>query len=375
MEKIKFKIDHIDPLGQGISKSGDQVAFIEKVLPGEEGYIDPIKSKKKGRLIFSRLLEKSSLTVASERRIKAECEHFNQCAGCHFLHTDYENEIAIKKTTAKKLFSYLPQIKAEVEVICAPERFGYRNRLQLHYNNETMELGLVDPLKSQIVKIENCKIANQAVSNKVKEIYQDNAWEKLTKFEKNTGHIEIYDYDGKVELNINKNYAHGGFSQVNEQMNEKMKAHLHSEVRKYVPSEHLLLDLFGGGGNLSKELTEYETLVIDGFPPSSPTFGNHQTFKEINLYSKDAISKIQKEAKANKERSIILDPPRSGMKNLQEVIEKLSPNYIFMINCEVSSAIRDLKSLDLNFEILNATIFDLFPGTRHFETFTTIRVC
>eukprot|EP00914_Ancora_sagittata_P001027 GHVO01002683.1.p1 GENE.GHVO01002683.1~~GHVO01002683.1.p1 ORF type:complete len:181 (-),score=3.07 GHVO01002683.1:50-526(-) len=158
-------------------------------------------------------------------------------------------------------------------------------------------------------------------------------------------------------------------------MNDKMKSHLHQEVRKYVPTGHLLLDLFGGGGNLSKELEEYETLVIDGFPPTSASFGKHQEFREINLYSKDAISKIKKEVAQVKDLSIILDPPRSGMKNLQELIEKLNPKYIFMINCEASSAIRDLKSLNLNFEILNATIFDLFPGTRHFETFTTIRVC
>lgn len=375
MKKIKFKIDHIDPLGQGVSKTEDQVCFIEKVLPGEEGTADAIKSKKKGRLVFSSLESTSALSTTSSKRIESECIHFNECSGCHFLHTNYENEIEIKESTVKRMFSYVEQVKTTPVVICAADRFKYRNRIQLHYNNETEELGFINPLRSKIVKVDSCKVVKNSISSKLKELYENKNWMSLTASEKPNGHIEIYEHNNEVSVHVNKNYAHGGFTQVNEQMNDKMKKHLHEEVRKYVKDSTSLLDLFGGGGNLTADLKEYKTLVVDGFPPKEPNFKDHQAFKQIDLYEKDAITKLKAERKRFSRMAIILDPPRSGMKNIQELIDLVKPEYIFMINCEASSAIRDIKSITSNHEIIDVTIFDLFPGTRHFETFTTIRVC
>jgi 23S rRNA (uracil1939-C5)-methyltransferase len=371
MKKVKFTIDHIDPLGQGVSKSEDQVCFIEKSLPGESGEIAPIKSKKKGRLIFSRLAIED-LSENSTNRIKPGCIHFQSCSGCHFLHTSYQNEIQIKTQTVNRLFERFDQLNTQVKVIEAPNRFSYRNRIQLHYDKELKKMGLIDSLNSEIRKIDQCMVVNSSIAQKLQELYIDDQWEKLVKFESAKGHIEIYELNGNVQVSINKRYADGGFTQVNEVMNTKMLAHLEDQVRSCVPKGTLLLDLFGGAGNLSKNLKEFDTLVIDGFPPREKNFGPHQSFEKINLYDKDAIESIKKLTNS-KEVAIILDPPRSGLKNINELIEKLNPKYIFMINCEVSSATRDLKSITANFKIDNLTIFDLFPGTRHFESFCTLR--
>lgn len=371
MKKVEFTIDHIDPLGQGISKTDDQVCFIEKALPGESGSITPIKSKKKGRLIFSRALP-GELTKQSPSRIEPVCKHFFECSGCHYLHTDYNTESSIKHDVAKRMFKWVDQLNCEVDYITAPNRLEYRNRIQLHYDKETKELGLIDSLHSRIRSIESCQVINKSVSEKVKELYNNEAWISYLNDEPNKGHIEIYDLDGKVQLSANKRYSDGGFTQVNEQMNKKMLSHLEEQVRENVPEGTLLLDLFGGAGNLSKNLEEFPTLVIDGFPPKKMDFRPHQKFEKINLYSKDAIDLVQ-ERVAKQPLAIILDPPRSGLKNIEELITKLSPSFIFMINCEGSSAIRDLKSIEKSFSVENLTIFDLFPGTRHFETFSTLR--
>ncbi|WP_372651301.1 class I SAM-dependent RNA methyltransferase [Halobacteriovorax sp.] len=371
MKKVEFNIDHIDPLGQGISKTDEQVCFIEKTLPGETGEIAPIKSKKKGRLIFSRL-DLKDLRTKSEHRIEAECKHFYNCSGCHYLHTSYENEIALKHNTAKRMFERIDQLNAQVELISAPERYYYRNRVQLHYDKEEKKLGMIDSLNSKIREVESCMVVNSNISNKLKELYEEDSWLKLVKFEAPKGHIEIYELDSNIQITINKRYAEGGFTQVNEVMNAKMLSHLETQVRSHIPKEVMLLDLFGGAGNLSRNLVEYQTLVIDGFPPTKKDFKEHQTFEEINLYHKNAIDLIKKRADGN-EVAIILDPPRSGLKNISELISKLNPTHIFMINCEASSAVRDIKSIEQKFTIEDLTIFDLFPGTRHFETFSTLR--
>lgn len=371
MKKVEFNIDHIDPLGQGISKTDEQVCFIEKTLPGESGEITPIKSKKKGRLIFSRL-DLRDLKTKSEHRIEAECKHFYNCSGCHYLHTDYQNEVTLKHGVATKMFERIDQLNTNVNFISAPERYYYRNRIQLHYDKEQKKLGMIDSLNSQIREVESCMVVNSNISNKLKELYLDESWLKLVKFEAPKGHIEIYELDSNIQITINKRYAEGGFTQVNEVMNAKMLSHLEDQVKHNISKDVLLLDLFGGAGNLSRNLSDYQTLVIDGFPPAKMNFKEHQTFEKINLYHKDAIDLIKKRAVGNKV-AIILDPPRSGLKNISELISKLNPTHIFMINCEPSSAVRDIKSIEQNFTIEDLTVFDLFPGTRHFETFSTLR--
>ncbi len=64
--KIDFQIEHIDPLGQGVSKGAtadDKITFIKKTLPGESGTAEVFSEKKGVR--FARLLElKSPLSRA-----------------------------------------------------------------------------------------------------------------------------------------------------------------------------------------------------------------------------------------------------------------------------------------------------------------------
>ncbi len=84
--KIDFNIDHIDPLGQGVSKSNERVTFIKKTLPGERGDARLISAKK--GVEFASL---ETLTQKSPDRITPECTHFDHCNGCDFLHTSYEN--------------------------------------------------------------------------------------------------------------------------------------------------------------------------------------------------------------------------------------------------------------------------------------------
>ncbi|ATH09020.1 hypothetical protein BIY24_14010 [Halobacteriovorax marinus] len=371
MKKIEFTIDHIDPLGQGISKTQDQVCFIEKSLPGESGEIEVIKSKKKGRLIFSRL-NSADLHSPSPLRIQPECEHFWHCSGCHYLHVKYEDELELKTSVIQRMFQYLDQYDQDIPLISASKRFHYRNRIQLHYDKKLSKLGFIDSLRNEIREVANCLVANDEISASLKELYTANNWKNLVRYEKNTGHIELYKLGDKVQISINKRYSEGGFTQVNEEMNQKMLSHLEEQVRQYIPAGITLLDLFGGAGNLSYNLEEYETYVVDGFPPTEMNYRPHQSFEQINLYKEGAIDKLQSRC-SGKDIAIILDPPRSGLKNINELIQKLKPSFIFMINCEPSSAIRDIKSIEGDFSIENLTTFDLFPGTRHFETFSTLR--
>ena len=130
-----------------------------------------------------------------------------------------------------------------------------------------------------------------------------------------------------------------------------------------------------------KQVTNRETISLDKYLHDISKVSLVTAEEEAELAQliragdKDALEKLKNKLPKSMGPAIILDPPRSGLKNIQELVEKLNPSYIFMINCEVSSAIRDIKSLKTEFKILDVTILDLFPGTRHFETVSTLCFC
>ena len=134
MEQRPFEIEHIDPLGQGVSKK-NKITFIEKTLPGEKGQVTIFKETK--GVSFGFIKSEDDLKVKSKDRIQPECPHYWECPGCQYLHTPYKSEVSFKKKSLERhllpLTKNLP-IRPEVSLHSAIRRFQYRNRVQLHYD-------------------------------------------------------------------------------------------------------------------------------------------------------------------------------------------------------------------------------------------------
>lgn len=352
-----FLIENIDPLGQGVSKINDQIFFIKKTLPGEIGVAD-VTSQKKG--VSFGILNK--ITTKSDQRVNSPCPHFDHCNGCDFLHTSYQNEINFKKINIERSLKFLNCDKFYFHD--AKERLGYRNRIQLHYNKKTKKLGFFDQ-KNNIIEVPNCLIAKPKILERLKELYANQSWLSFVNQQKLEGHIELYEKNGRVEIAVNQEYAHGGFTQVNEQMNLELNTFLSNYIKKTFDSSSVVYDLFGGNGNLSKQIPN-PTLVVDYYS-QVPENTFHQRFLHQNLYGDKAISNIQK-FYSKKPDIIIFDPPRSGVKNLEEFLEVFNPEHFIFIACEFSSFTRDIKSALKKYQLKEVHIFDLFPGTHHFET-------
>lgn len=363
-----FKIEHIDPLGQGVSKIGDKITFIPKTLPGEEGECIVHKSKKK--IEFARIENPDKLTQVSPIRIAAECEHFDSCSGCHYQHTTYEEELILKK---ESLLWQLRPLQSQIsddlsETITShgsSVRLGYRNRIQLHYNKKINKLGFIK--SNDILEVPFCKVSHPLVTNKLQELYKDNNWLKLVQKEPNSGHIELYLQDKEVQVHVNKRYAHGGFSQVHSEMNIKMLELINDHLDKIDKGNSPVLDLFGGSGNLTKSVKNSKVYVVDATPFKFINVSEHQQYVEVNLYGKSALEELTK--KVNQQIDIMLiDPPRSGMKNLDTFLNKYRPKHLIYVSCQLSSLIRDLGSSLHSYKISKIHLVDLFPSTYHFET-------
>ncbi len=349
---IPFKITGIDSLGQGVSKETDRITFIPKTAIGDEGEAW-IQSEKKG-VAFAAV---KSLQKTSPSRVAPACAHFNQCPSCHYLHLSYEDELKFKKEGLERLFRKLTV--TDIELIPAVRRLQYRNRIQLHYDVVLKKLGMLDAKSQQIIPVPQCQIAVPEVLETLKDLYLNDQWLKEAPIPR--GHLEIYWLNGQVQKNWNKSYAQGGFTQVFEEMNQVMKEVL--KKSRFNQAENLL-DLFAGNGNLSDQLNFKHRLCIDYY-----TKNVKPDAFSLDLYSGSALKTTLNELKKISLRPdhLLLDPPRSGMKDLNLWLEAIKPKQVAYVSCDPHTLARDIASVT-HYEVREFFLIDFFPSTFHYET-------
>jgi 23S rRNA (uracil1939-C5)-methyltransferase len=352
---ISFEINRMDGLGQGVCKNSDKITFIKKVLPGESGEARIVGEKKGVR--FASLIK---INLPSPDRIQPLCPHFNQCPSCHYLHTSYEQELSFKLNSLEHLLRKIPHPK--ITVTPAIRRNHYRNRIQLHYDKSKRLLGMLDLNNHTIIPIPQCQITRPQIADQLTRLYLQDEWLKLVHNEPPRGHLEIYELNGNVKIKANRPYADGGFTQVFEEMNqiliEKLTCWANQDLLEGV------LDLFAGNGNLTNYLNYSKRLCADFYSVPMP-----EGFLSLDLYHSSAISKVrEKWASANTPVSLlVVDPPRSGIKNFQAWLQEFSPLRAIYVSCDPQTLIRDITGL-MNYHIEEVHLIDFFPSTYHFET-------
>lgn len=370
IELINFKIESLDSLCQGVYKDTqkEQIYFIPKLLPGEEGQASVYASKK--NVNFARL---EKITTTSPKRITPTCPHFDKCGGCALLHVEYRDELEIKKSSIIDIFKRQHKIDISDILICigAPRRDSYRNRIQLQYDVKRKAIGFLSSDNKEIIKVDECKIALPEITQELVEIYKNDSW--LNEAQQMSGHLEIYKKGDKILKTWDSRYSHEGFSQVFDEMNQVL-LDLITEKTSHLDTSHVVIDLFGGNGNLSKHLKN-NTIVIDSTPSKFIKLTNpKQTYKEIDIYSNQALDSVSTVLKNIKnERFLIVDPPRSGLKNLNEFVEVINPNDIIYVSCNPQTLARDLRLVLEKYEITKLYQLDFFPGTRHYETVAILK--
>lgn len=352
-----FLIDHIDPLGQGVFKNDGDIFFIPKTLPTETGTFKVNKSTK--GVHFGEII---TLDHESEERQTPLCPHFQNCNGCSYLHTSFDNEQKYKLTHFKRMLDLglgISVDKNEIELVTNNQRFGYRNRIQLHYCQKQKVLGFKAAKSKRIIPIKNCLLGSKKIQEKVISLNDENSWIHLVpKGSPNQGHLEIFERDNTIAINWNKKYAQGGFLQVNEKVNQLFLNIVKSIFSK---DENTILDLFGGQGNLVKDL-KCESLSVDIYP-----FGQEAEDKfNLDLFKSSALEEF-KSMHMNTFQSLVLDPPRSGFTHLDQWTQEFDFSDILYVSCHPSTMVRDLKKIISQYEVKRVLLLDFFPGTHHFE--------
>jgi len=381
---VNFAIDHIDGLGQGVSKISDKITFISKTLPGETGQAQVISQKKGVQFATVAAMERPS-----NKRLTPSCPHFEDCPSCHFLHTDYQTELGFKKNHLERLLGKIALLGENfpLQVIAAPKRSQYRNRIQLHYDLALDRIGQIDPLRNIIVPIPNCCIGDIEVQKFLQGLYFENSWKSIIKQsgqKASQGYLTIYNHpDNGISTSVNQYYASGGFSQVNQSMAEVLRESVSKLVDSYSSAlgTSNLVDLFGGNGNLSGNICAKSILCVDKGQQTAfartKNKGTNFEYLDMNLYHSNAAKSLMAQLPFSKVDGLILDPPRTGLDNLHDFLKCLDPDFCIYVSCNPNTLQRDLQNLhkhSVDRYIINQTILiDLFPSTFHFETIIGIK--
>ena len=167
---------------------------IEKLIYGGDGLARlPADERGRGKAVFVPFVlegEKVSASIVEERpgfaRARAEsllepspqrtdpsCQYFQRCGGCHYQHTSYENQLAIKAAILRENLRRLAKLELESDLGVHPSPpWSYRNRTRLQVRADaTFALGYFKMSSHKLLPVEQCPISSLLINRALEALW------------------------------------------------------------------------------------------------------------------------------------------------------------------------------------------------------------
>ena len=383
------KIDKLSHDFRGITRINDKVTFVSDTLPGEVVDIRIINSKK--NIDEAKVI---SYIETSCDRVKSICPYYDMCGGCDTSYIKYDKMLEYKKDIVIDIMKRYANIDISPDIVYDNNIYGYRNKISLKVCNGS--LGLIKEGTNELVSISKCLLVNDSINkiiDKLNGIDLSGINEVIIYGNEEIMVIVYGDVDSQIlttclkdivsSIILNDEVIYGNeyiiikvkdinyadytksFFQVNTCMIEK----LYDKVKDYAGSGNRLLDLYCGAGTIGIYLSDSFDYVY-GIEVNSDAVRGANLNKEINN-----IDNIKFDCKKANEIGmieadvVVVDPPRAGLdkttinKILSSDIEK-----IVYVSCNPITLARDINLLKDKYNVVDITLFDMFPNTKHVES-------
>jgi tRNA/tmRNA/rRNA uracil-C5-methylase (TrmA/RlmC/RlmD family) len=376
-DKVSLTIHDIAFGGEGVGRIDDFVVFVPFVIVGETVEVEITEVKKnfaRGKLL--------RVEKPSPERVAPECRYFTQCGGCQYQHIDYAAQLRFKHKQISDLFERVGKISREVvaPVVPCPSPYGYRNRIMIRsqWNGpaKKLEIGFIRADNNFVQDIEECKIAEPAISEQIKQVRANPPPKGGIKI---VLRIPPEGWDVPPDSFFQNNFF--------------LLPKLVETVREFLQaggSRHLI-DLYCGVGFFGIELAnlvesfvgvEYDQLAIKSARHNAAT-RNITNGEFIPAKVEDILPELLKkfsiradgQHKENK-TTVILDPPRKGCwPETLRLLRETRPAQVIYVSCHPATMARDLNILcaDDVFELARLQPLDMFPQTQHVECVADLR--
>jgi tRNA/tmRNA/rRNA uracil-C5-methylase (TrmA/RlmC/RlmD family) len=288
----------------------------------------------------------------------------------------YPEQLRIKQKQIADLFERVGKISRDVvaPVLPCPAPYAYRNRIMIRsqWNGpaKKLEIGFIRADNNFVEDIEECKIAEPALNEQIKQV-RANPPPK--------GGL-------KVVLRVqpeNWEVPRDSFFQNNFFLLPKLV----ETVRNFLKAggARHLVDLYCGVGFFGIEAAA----VVDSFVgveyDQAAIAAARENARVRNITNGEFISATAEAALpgllkrfAAEETSVLLDPPRKGCwPELLELLRETRPAQVIYVSCHPATMARDLNILcggDV-YKLVRLQPLDMFPQTQHVECVADLRCC
>lgn len=368
-DKISLSIHDIAFGGEGVGRVGEFVVFVPFVITGETVEAEIIEVKKN----FARA-KLVSVVTPSPRRVTPECQYFTQCGGCQYQHIDYAEQLRFKHKQIADLFERVGKISADkvAPVIGCPQPYGYRNRIMIRsqWNGRAkkLEIGFIRADNNFVEDIVECKIAEPALNEQVKQVRANPPPRGGLKF---VLRVQPENWSVPKDSFFQNNFF--------------LLPELVTTVKGFLAQSGArhLIDLYCGVGFFGIEAAgavdsfvgvEYDQLAIRAARENA-TARQITNGEFISAKSEEALPDLLKKFPVD-QTSVLLDPPRKGCwPSLLDLLKNTRPAQVIYVSCHPATMARDLNVLcgDGVFELARVQPLDMFPQTQHVECVADLR--
>jgi 23S rRNA (uracil1939-C5)-methyltransferase len=422
-ENVLLKIDSLAYGPYGVGRRDGRVIMVPLTVPGDEAEIRIVEEKKNyavGELI--------GLIKPSADRQTPPCPYVGACGGCPWQMIRYEAQLGAKAKSVEDALRRIGKIEGYelLPIIPSPQEYRYRRRIRLHRSGDG-HLGFHRAFSHDVIEIASCLIATPNADLRLPD-----ARDWLGELKSRIVEVEIVESDtganvvlvGKVDGDIAAEddaasarflYSHSGIAglvlfgkgcrrawgegKVSVDCGDGLTMNVDAEVFIQVNREGNLalvrelldwsefgdgdrvLELYSGTGNFTLPMAKRAGSIV-------AVEGDHRAVENGRTNSKaNGLENIrwirshvpaaagQLREKAARFSKIVLNPPRSGAKGLEDDLASLGAEKILYVSCNPSTLARDLAALDKRgYRTQRVRPVDLFPHTFHVETLAELEL-
>ncbi len=365
-EQLEVRIEKLVWGGAGLARTERGVVFVDFAAPGDLLKIQVTHVEKD----YARA---KVLTVveASGDRIPSPCPVFGRCGGCDWQHLSIERQLDFKIELLAEALKRHVNYEASIERIPSPKAWNYRNRIQIHLDEEGPYYHA--KRSHQPVRVRECPIAEDAINEQLRTIAPLKKSTEPQRLQLSSTQEPLQDIEAPLSFE---------FAQVNTLQNQQLVDHVLNWAGEV--SFERFFDLYSGSGNFSFPLSEKFPLARGTAVELNPkSVRSAQTEVLRRKWSRQrleffagSVDALMPRLPMAEKSLILLDPPRAGLaKSVSEILAHTEGAAILYVSCDPPGLMRDLKRIvqHSRWEIHRIAAFDMFPQTAHLEVLTELR--
>lgn len=358
---VTIRIERVGLEGQGVGydPSGN-IYFVPRALPGDLVEVSVEENARRYRDA-----EIVNVIEPSADRRESPCPYFQRCGGCDWLHWDYSAQLRGKDAMIAHVLTrsgFVPEAQPSILAAVQPE--GYRNRIQVR--QQGARVGFYARGSHTLVDVERCYVAHPKLNEGLAAVRAAPAPPVERKLEL------AVTRGGQVMTWENLPHGAGGFVQVNEAQNERLRLEVRSEIERVGGKR--VFELFCGNGNLTTAFAENveNTLGVDSDAKSIEEASQLSLPNTVFQRERVEAGLIRRlpEGWSGAYDTLLLDPPRAGAGKLTPFLHPALRSVIY-VSCSPVTFSQDIQSLKKEFRFTRLQAIDMFPHTRHVEFVAT----